>query len=264
MTAIALAMLLSAVAAAPAGAASEIERVWSFNGGEVAIALQEGKLEGIVVKATTFNECQHKVGEHMWTGMTLQPDGSYWGSHQWLFQGSCAPNPVLGPTAWRVLQTSSGSRSLKVCFSEPGASQPTIAPSGTSASVTRECVTSAPTAPLPVVSNGQGEGAQIISFSRGAVCSKLASLKIKLHNPRRDPLKEVLVWVKGKKVADVRGVARLKRAIVLKHLPTGTYTVKVQAITVLNQKLTGKRTYHGCGKGSSGIPLHHPKTHKRG
>jgi hypothetical protein len=254
-----------------AGATTEIERVWSFTGGEVAITALHGKLEGVVVSPTKFAECAHQAGEHMWTSMALQPNGSYWGLHQWLYQGSCLPNPQAGPTAWRVLQKPDGSRYLLVCFSEPGStSQPTIEPSGATAHWTYGCVESTPTAPLPVVSgSGAGQsGAEQISFRKvvslpkTAVCVRRHALKLKLHDPKRDPLKEVVVRIGSRRVVDVRGVARLKKGIVLKGLPSGTYTIKVLATTVLDQHLSGRRTYHGCGQGT--VPLHHRKPHRHG
>jgi hypothetical protein len=272
--AIVLAALSAGTASAGAGTASaganaEIERVWSFNGGEVAISSLSGKLVGIVVTPTKFAECAHKAGEEMWTGLTLQPNGSYWGLHQWLYQGSCAANPERGPTAWRVLQRPGGSRYLLVCFSEPGKSQPTIEPSGVTATWTFGCVESAPTAPLPVVANG-GSGksnAEEISFRKTVVlpsaslCVKRGSLKLKLRDPKRDPLKQVVIRIGAKRVVDVRGVARLKKGVLLRNLPTGTYTIKIVATTVLDQRLSGHRTYHSCGKGSSQerVSLGHPK-----
>ncbi len=71
-----IAIVLAALSAgtASAGANAEIERVWSFNGGEVAISSLSGKLVGIVVTPTKFAECAHKAGEEMWTGLTLQPE----------------------------------------------------------------------------------------------------------------------------------------------------------------------------------------------
>jgi hypothetical protein len=262
---IALAMYLG-LGAVPAGAASEIEGVWSFNGGEVAIhSPVNGQFAGVVVSPTKFAVCTHPAGEVMWTDMTPQPDGSYWGFHQWLFETSCEPNPHPGPTAWRVLQKPDGSKDLFVCFSEPEKTQPTIAPSGSYANATFGCEESAPTAPLPVVSRGGSSGqngAEVITFHKtvilpkAAACVKQHSLKIKLHDPKYDPLKEVVVRVRGRKVADVRGVARLKRGVVLKRLPTGSYTIKIAAITVLDQKLSGRRTYHSCGKRPGSITLH--------
>jgi hypothetical protein len=263
---------------APAGAAPEIEGVWSFNGGQVAIhPTVNGQFAGVVVTPTKFSECVHRAGEVMWTGMTLQPDGSYWGFHQWLFETTCEPNPQPGPTAWRVLQKPDGSKYLYVCFSEPEKAQPTIAPNGSYANSTFGCEESAPTAPLPVVASGNGSsgagarsGAEVITFRKTvilpkvALCVKQHSLKVKLHDPRYDPLKEVVVTVRGRTVAKVHGIDRLKRGIVLKGLPTGSYTIKIVATTVLDQKLSGRRTYHSCGKRSSrNIPLHRPRRTRR-
>ncbi|MGH2852751.1 MAG: hypothetical protein ACRDLF_00970 [Solirubrobacteraceae bacterium] len=258
---IAITLALLSGTAVSAAATSEIEGVWSFEGGQVAIThAAGGKFVGIVVNPTKFAECTHRAGEEMWTDVTPQTNGSYWGLHQWLFDGSCLPNPERGPTAWRVLQTSTGSRYLEVCFSEPGNVQPAIAANGTSTGSIFGCRQSAPTAPLPVVSKGGGSergGAERITFPKtvllpnpGACIAKNGSLRIKLRNPKYDPLKEVLVWVRGRRVADVRGVQRLKRGIVLRHLPTGNYKIKVLAITVLRQKLSGHLTYHSCGKRS--------------
>jgi hypothetical protein len=272
---VAIAILaLSSAGAASAGAASEIEKVWSFHGGEVAVqAAGGGKLEGIVVTPTTFDECSHKAGEHMWTNMMLQPDGSYWGFHQWLFEKSCAANPVPGPTAWRVLQKSDGARYLLVCFSEPGGPQPTIAPSGATADVTRACEESEPTAPLPVVassgkSHDGGERISLagaVSLPKTSTCVKRRTLRITLHDPRRDPLEEIVVRLRRRKLADVRGVQRLKRGIVLRGLPSGTYTLEITATTVLGQKLSGKRVYRGCAQPKSKRRTHRRRgPHRRG
>ncbi len=263
--AIAVAVMLG-IAAPAAGASSEIEHVWAFEGGEVAVQpAANGKLVGIVVKPTKFAECTHQAGEEMWTDITPQLDGSYWGLHQWFAAGSCLHDPVPGPTAWRVLHKPNGSKYLLVCFSAPGKTQPTIAPDGSTANWTFGCKESAPTAPLPVVSNGHSGngGAGQVSF-RGVVllpratqCVRRHSLKIRLRDPKRDPLKRVVVKIKKRTVADVRGVQRLRRGIVLKGLPNGVYTLKIVATTVLNQRLSGRRTYHSCGKGSSvKVPLH--------
>jgi hypothetical protein len=196
--------------------------------------------------------------------------------HQWYFEPSaaagCTPNPSLGPTAWRILSNAKGESFMRVCFSAPGSnSQPTIAPDGSSAHVTYGCADSAAIAPLPVVSGKEGASKPTsgqISFSHVVVlpgankCVRGHSLKISLHHAKYDPLKEVVIRVNGKKVADVRGLKKLKKAIVLKHLPKGSYTVKVLAITVLDQRLSGSRRYTACGKGSGKIKLNHHPAHK--
>jgi hypothetical protein len=255
--------------AGPAVAASpEIEGVWSFSGGQVAIHGLPGgaSFEGVVVTPTKFAQCTHQAGETMWTAITAQPDGSYWGLHQWLFESpECVANPTLGPTAWRVLPGPSGRHFLRVCFSEPGKSQPAIAPDGTSTNVSYGCQDSELTAPLPGSGNSGGEQ---ISFSKAVGlpkgCVARHSLKLKLRDPKYDPLKEVVVRVRGRKIADVRGVKGLRKGVVLKGLPNGNYTIEVVATTVLDQKLSGRRAYHSCGKNSTGsLPLHGHKSRRR-
>jgi hypothetical protein len=51
--------------------------------------------------------------------------------------------------------------------------------------------------------------------------------------------------------------------VTLKKLPSGTYKISVLAITVLNQCLSGSRTYHSCTKSSGAIKLHGGKSNKR-
>jgi hypothetical protein len=272
-----VAAVMLGIAAPAAGASSEIEYTWTFESGEVAIQpAGNGELVGIVVKPTRFASCTHEAGEAMWTDLAPQPDGSYFGLHQWFANESCAREPTRGLTAWRVLHKPDGSKYLLVCFSEPGSiSQPTIAPNGTQAGATYGCVESEPTAPLPVVSKGGGSGsarngAEVITFAKTvilpktALCVRRHSLKIELRDPQRDPLAEVAVKIKKRTVAVVRGVKRLKRGIVLRGLPSGSYTLEIVATTVLHQHLTGRRTYHSCGKGSKGtVRLRHPKSRRR-
>jgi hypothetical protein len=131
---------------AGARAAAPIEGVWSFNGGRIAVKSSPGgTFTGTVVAPTKFSLCTHPVGEEIWTQMVAQPDGSYWGLHQWFYETSeCFRNPSLGASAWRVLESPQG-RYLRVCLSEPGSNlQPTIAADGTaatrpSAASTRRC-----------------------------------------------------------------------------------------------------------------------------
>jgi hypothetical protein len=260
---------MSAAGASAAFAASDIEGVWSFNGGEVAVhAGPHGAFEGVVVTPTKFAQCVHPVGETMWTNITPQADGSYSGLHQWFFEG-CSPNPKLGPTAWRVLQANDG-HFLEVCFSEPGKPQPTISPTGTSTNASYGCVDSELIAPLPVTEGKGSEGkgstdgsGEHVGIKNAAIlpkatqCVKHSSLKIKLREPKHDPLKEVLVEINGKKVTDIRGASKLKHDITLTGLPHGSFTVKVVARTVLDQTLSGQLTYHSCSKNSDTISLQH-------
>lgn len=255
----------------PNSASSSIEGVWSFNGGAVDVVGQSnGTLIGVVTVNTKFAQCVHKVGEQIWTEMRRQPDGSYWGLHHWFFESSaCVPNPTYGPTAWRVLANGHGESFVRVCFSEPASDkQPTIAPDGSTANVTYGCVDSASIAPLPSAPSGNGSNS---AFKQAVIlpppaCHHLKTLKIKLRDPKYDPLKRVVVWVNHRKVADVRGVQRLKRGITVKHLPAGAFTVQVLAITTLDYRLSGKRSYGRCAKGSGQVGLKggKPGHHKGG
>jgi hypothetical protein len=257
--------------AATAAESNTIEGVWSFNHGSIAILpLPDGSFQGIVDTETTFVECPHPAGQVAWTDMKQQPDGSFWGYDAWFVRegpgGECKQDPHLGPTAWRVLNEPNGAHYLKVCFSHPETSQPKIAPDGTASDATFGCVESALISPLPTVSgSGSGSGSSGgISYSNTVTlppsnqCTRQKSLTIKLHDPKYDPLVEVLVKIDGKKVADVKGVKRIKKGVKLTNLPTsGTYKVSVVATTILKQHLTGSSTYKSCTKGSGKIKLHH-------
>lgn len=222
-----------------AGAASSIEGIWSFGGGQIAVHPgPNGTFVGTVVVATTFAECPHRVEEEIWKEMRAQPDGSYWGFHQWYFEGTCAPNPVPGPTAWRVLQGTDGSTYLRVCFSHPGSSQPMIPAVGPEVDVSYGCVNSALTAPLPSV------GAA--SFSVVKRCVSGRHFTIHLAEPRYDPFRSVRVSLKGHRFKTRRAGRYVVAAISLKGLPPGGFTLKIAATTILGLHLSGSRTYHTC------------------
>jgi hypothetical protein len=261
--------LLLAVGPASAGAASNIEGIWSFNGGQIGVqGLANGTYSGTVVVATKFAECAHPVGQEIWTGMTAQPDGSYLGLHQWYFGDPvCQENPVRGPTAWRILKEANGSYYLRVCFSNPGTSQPTIAPGGAPNSpteyaeyhVTYGCANSSLTAPLPVASgpsSGKGgvAGAQErLRLPSAKQCLSTRSFKIHLADPQYDPLKKVTVTLRGHKIKS-RKIATSRRGnyivatINLRGMPKGAFTINIHATTVLGHSLSASHTYHTCNK----------------
>jgi len=282
LLAIAVAMLLG-VGVTSAGAASSIEGVWSFENGQIAIQPSSGgTFIGIVVVETKFAECIHPVGQEIWTGITPQLDGSYWGFHQWYVSPSCALNPALGPTAWRVLEGKGGSHYLRVCLSEPGGSQPMIAADGSDSDVTYGCVNSALTAPLPVApdeptpgtpgsgsagsgtpgsgsagsgtpgSGSAGSGVagpkETLTLPSAKQCLSARLFKIHLADPKYDPLKTVSMTIKGREIATVRKGKYVIATIDLKGLPKGAFTVKIRATTVLGHHLSSNRTYHTCMK----------------
>jgi hypothetical protein len=270
-----LLLLVLAFSGSAAAATNEIEGVWSFNGGSVAIQpLSNGTFQGTVVTPTTFATCEHPAEQVMWTEMRLQTEGSsagsFWGLHQWYKgTGASCEKDALGPTAWRVLHESDGAPYLEVCFSHPGTSQPKIAPDGTATEDTFGCEKSSPLASLSEVEvlGKAGSGTAGVTFSKTVVlpsataCVSQTSLKIALKDPKYDALTQVVVKLNGKTVADVKGVKRLKKGITLTKLPTGTYKISVVATTVLKQRLTGSQTYKSCTKGSGKIKLKGGKKH---
>jgi hypothetical protein len=253
LLAVATATALLLLAVASASASSSIEGVWAFESGQIAIEQQTGALVGTVVDETKFKECVHPVGQHIWTELTQQPDGSYWGKHQWYFEG-CDENPELGRAAFRVLEASDGSKYLLVCLSYPGASepQPTIAASGTSEHATYGCIKSTLTSPLPTTTTTTttktaGE-IERLSLPNANKCLSARLFKIHLAEPKYDPFKTVVVTVKGRKVKTVRQGDYVVATINLKSFKKGKFTVAITATTVLGHHLSGKRTYHTCAK----------------
>lgn len=251
-----------------------IEGVWSFSGGAVAIeGLSNGTFQGIVVSPTKFAVCDHPAGQVMWTGMREQADGSFWGLHAWFTGGEkCEENPLRGETAWRVLVGADGARHLIVCFSTPGdESQPKIDATGKCTGGTfGPAIESSPLGGLPGSDTGSDTNGGPITFEKvvlvpsNASCLKRKSLKIKLKNPKYDPLKEVVVKVNGKKVKTIAGTEKLKKPIVLKGLPSsGTFKVSIVATTVLNERLKGTKKYTICGSGSGKIRLPGAKSHAK-
>lgn len=233
---------LLAVAVASATASPSIEGVWTFNGGVIAVQpTTGGEFAGTVVSETRFAECAHPVGQVIWTSMKQQPDGSYWGFHQWYFEhASCALNPTRGPTAWRVSETN-GARTLRVCLSSPGTSQPTIAVNGTNADTTYGCVSSAP------VKSGIASF-KLVSLPSAKKCLSLRSFQIHIRDPHNDAFKTVVVTLKGRKLTTKRHGKYFAATVNLKGLPRGAFTIKITGTTVLGHHLAGSRTYHTCKK----------------
>jgi hypothetical protein len=233
----------SAGAAAPT---SSIEGVWSFNGGQIAVHPgSNGTLTGTVVAETKFAQCSHPVGEQIWTGMRLQQDGSYWGFHQWFYESSgCPPNPTPGPTAWRILAGPNGSHYLRVCFSSPGSSQPSIAPTGVATDETYGCVNSAQTAALP--SAGVLSLKRLVSLPSARKCFSRRAFQIHVRDPKHDPFKKIAITIGKHKIPVVHRNLVSVATVSLKGLPRGTFTVKISATTVLGHRLSGHRTYHTC------------------
>lgn len=236
--------------ATSARAASPIVGVWSFSGGKIAIQAEaDGTFTGKVVSPTRFTECTHPVGEEMWMGIAPQGDGSYWGGHRWFFADSdCAPNPTLGPTAWRVLGNEK-SRFLRVCFSKPGSSsQPTIAADGSNANATFGCIDSARISSLPNLP--PKKLSRYVHLPRAKNCIGSHKMRIHLHDPDNDPFAEIEVSLRSGKLHREAKIKRHRHnaiaVVSLTNLPKAVFTIRLKATTILGHHLSLRRKYHLC------------------
>jgi hypothetical protein len=247
LSALALAAtFLLGVGATSAVATSPIEGIWSFNGGEIAVQpLSNGTFVGTVVAETKFAECTHPVEQQIWSNITPQPDGSYWGLHQWYESPGCAIEPTLGPTAWRIETAADGSHFLHVCFSTPGTTQPTIEANGSEQDVTYGCTDSARIASLPPAS-GTLSFTALASLPAAKQCVSRRAFQIHIRDPKHDAFKDVDVTIQGRRLAVTRKGAFTVATVNLRGLPRGAFTLRIRATTVLGRHLFGKRVYHTC------------------
>lgn len=242
-------LTVAAGALAPATEASTsapIEGVWSFNGGQIAVvAGANGTYEGKVVAETKFAQCTHPVDQQIWREITRQPDGSYFGKHQWYFEvSSCPLNPALGPTAWRVLEGPGGVRSLRVCLSAPGGPQPIIASDGSPSGVTFGCVDSARIAPLPA--SQVLSLRQVASLPSTKKCLSVRHFKIHVHDPRYDAFTTIVITLNGHRLRSTRHGSQIIAMVDLRGLPRGSFALAIHGRTVLGHRISGARIYHTC------------------
>jgi hypothetical protein len=251
LLAIAATILLLTVGVATAMAASSIEGIWSFNGGQIAIeSAGNGKFKGIVVQPTTFATCTHPDGQEIWKEITPQADGSYWGFHQWYKSdaetGACVENPVLGPTAWRVFSEPNGARYLRVCLSNPGTAQPSIPPGSPGVGASYGCTSSELTAAL--ANSAVGSFKEVVSLPPAKKCFSGREFNIHIHDSKYDPFKTVVVTLRGQTLKVIHRGHTYIATVNLKGLPPGAFTVKIKAMTYRGNALSGHRTYHTCAR----------------
>lgn len=244
------AVCASAALAAPAGAQTpaDIEGVWSFNGGQVAVQpLPDGTFEGTIIRPTRLAECPHPVGEKMWVGVRPVGDGSYTGGHQWFDPSNCTYRPTRGNSVFRVLAKPDGTRFLRACFSPPErpTEQPTMTPDGVHTPSSINCFDSDLLSPLPVAKPSVGQITNLPPATKRKECRSRRSFKIRLREPKGDALASATISLNGKRIGTRRG-ARITAPVNLKGLPKGRYTVRIKATTVLGNKISGSRTYRTC------------------
>ena len=167
------------------------------------------------------------------------------------------PEPTLGLSAYRILEGSGGSRYLRVCLSNPGTAQPTIAANGTSANATYGCFDSALSAPLPAPESTTGttgtsgkSGTQnfkeLVALPSNRKCFSSRSFQIHVLDPKYDAFRTISITIKGKKLKTVRRGGTIAATVSLKGLPKGAFSVVIKATTYLGRHLSGTRIYHTC------------------
>jgi hypothetical protein len=247
------ALALTLVAAAPAAAQTDIEAVWTFSGGQVAVDPQpDGTWIGTIVRPTQLSSCVHQNGEQMWTQVRRQPDGQYFGLHQYFRTSDCS-FIERGMIALRVLRNPQGQEYLRVCFDDPERSpneQPTIAPDGSNATTDDGCRDS------ELVSRAANTPPKLADVVTGLPpqrrgCASRRRFPIRLKEPPGDAIAATpkpRVTRNGKAIP-VRFVAGRWRSVIdLRGLPRGRYTFRIVATTVRGRTIRGSRRYRTCGK----------------
>jgi hypothetical protein len=183
----------------------------------------------------------------MWTDLQPTGDGMYTGFHQWYHIGdsTCTDIPELGPTAFRVITESDGTRFLSVCFNRPGTSMPSIAPDDTPSNVNVGCTESTPVAPLPVTAPTFDQAIQL-PHTGAKVCLSRRQFNIHIREPKHDPFVKLTVFLGSRVFKVIRRGDLITAVVNLRGLPKGAYTVRIWARTAAGFVVKGSRTYHTC------------------
>jgi hypothetical protein len=228
--------------AAPAPAADQIEGSWLFESGEVLVeATGPGTFKGTVVKPTRFTACTHPVGQVMW--QIAGAGANYAGAHIW-YTSECAENPG-GQSTWLITSTAPANYTLRFCTVMPGGGPPTFDPPGNPAGTptggTRchDLMRTLPPQPAPTFTS-------VVSMPKQTrKCRSRRNFRIRLREPKADPLVKATVRVNGKRVRVLSG-KRLTAPVDLRNLPRGRYTVKIVATTASGKVVQGTRRYRTC------------------
>jgi hypothetical protein len=230
-----------AALAAPALAADQIEGSWLFESGQVLVeATGPGTFKGTVVEPTRFTACTHPVGQVMW--QIAGAGASYTGTHIW-YTSECAENPG-GQSSWQILTTDPANYTLRFCTVAPGGGPPTFDPA-----------TGAPTGDTRchelkrvLAPQAKPTFTSVVSLPKARKCRSRRSFRIRLREPKADPLVSAIVNVNGRRVRVVKG-RRLTAPVDLRNLPRGRYAVKIVATTATGRVLQGTRRYRTCVRG---------------
>jgi hypothetical protein len=240
----AMAVGATAALAAPAHAADQIEGSWLFESGQVLVeAIGPGTFKGTVVKPTRFTACTHPIGQVMWQMSGAGP--SYAGTHVW-YHSDCSEDPG-GQSTWQITSIEPANYTLRFCTVAPGGGPPTFDPPGNPAGT--------PTGDtrchdLKRILPPQAEPTfkSVVSLPKATrKCRSRRNFRIRLREPRADPLVRATVHVNGKRVRVLVG-ARLTAPVDLRNLPKGRYTVKIVATTASKRVIEGTRRYRTCAR----------------
>jgi hypothetical protein len=230
-----------AASAGPARAVAPIEGSWLFDSGEVLVqATGPGTFTGTVVKPTTFAAaCPHPAGQQMWqiSGSGL----SYTGTHVW-YGADCSEKPG-GKSTWTITSSDPASFTLRFCTVNVGGGPPTfdVAGNPVGGTICNDLKRLLPPAPKPTFN-------AVVSLPKETrKCRSRRDFRIRLREPKADPLVRATVQVNGRQVRVLAGT-RLTAPVNLRGLPTGRYAVKIVATTASGRVIQGTRRYRTCAR----------------
>jgi hypothetical protein len=100
-------------------------------------------------------------------------------------------------------------------------------------------------AAFKVTISNPAKSATVVRFSRARSCTRRATVRVRIHQRGAARVTQATVRAGGRAARVVRGAA-LRRAIRLRHLPRGRFTVRVTLRRSDGRTLTVRRTYRGC------------------
>jgi len=229
-----------AAGAGPARAVEPIEGSWLFDNGEVLVqATGPGTFTGTVVKPTQFASCPHPAGQQMW--QISGSGASYTGTHVW-YGADCTEKPG-GESTWTITSTDPANFTLRFCTVDVGGGPPMFDAAGNplAGTICNDLKRLLPPAPKPTF-------ATVVSLPKETrKCRSRRDFRIRLREPKADPLVRATVQVNGRQVRVLSG-ARLTAPVNLRGLPKGRYTVKIVATTASGRVIQGTRRYRTCAR----------------
>ena len=147
-----------------------------------------------------------------------------------------------GEATWKITSIDPANVTLRFCTAPPGGGPPMVDAAGNPLTGT-ECHDLKRFPPVP-----KPQFATIASLPKQTrTCRSRRDFRIRLREPKADPLVRATVQVDGRRVRLLVG-ARLSAPVNLRGLPTGRYTVKIVATTASGRVIQGTRRYRTCAR----------------